>query len=283
MVLWDATFTNIISSSTGGAGQQGAAFNGLTPASTYFLFVKVSSEACSSFASGVTLPGSSPALATGAGGTFSLQTASGKATVTVPAGTFTRPVNMVFDAPAALPAGGSAASLIPLGAGISVGTQEGVQPSLPVSLVLPASFPAAAGLDRTTLVIARYDDASGYWAPLPTSPGGGLVSALTSHFSTFQVMQSVAGSTLAAVRVFPNPFRPGRDPTGMSLVNLVPGAAVRIFNLLGEELRELTADNAGTAVWDGRNAWGQNAASGLYLASIETPSERKVVKLAVER
>ena len=46
---------------------------------------------------------------------------------------------------------------------------------------------------------------------------------------------------------------------------------------------DVTAADGGVKVWDGRNSSGLKAASGVYLAHINSGSIKKTLKIAVER
>jgi len=80
---------------------------------------------------------------------------------------------------------------------------------------------------------------------------------------------------------YPNPFNP---ETQISF--RLPNAGtvdLRIFNLLGQEVRRLVSGEleAGdhTIRWDGRDAAGQSVASGIYFYRLETPGFKKTKRM----
>ena len=79
------------------------------------------------------------------------------------------------------------------------------------------------------------------------------------------------------------PFRPAAGHTQINFTNMPVGARVRIYTPLGELVRTLNADGNGQAVWDARNASGQQAASGLYLAYIDDGGSNVTLKVAIQR
>ena len=64
----------------------------------------------------------------------------------------------------------------------------------------------------------------------------------------------------------------------------MPAASrVRIFTMRGELVNDLTANGSGLAAWNGRNLYGRNAASGVYLAVIEGNGSKNILKVVVLR
>lgn len=96
-------------------------------------------------------------------------------------------------------------------------------------------------------------------------------------------MQSVAAGSVESVKVFPNPLRPYRGQVAMNFNNLPAGSRVRIYTMTGRLLRDMTANAAGQAVWDGKTAAGVRAASGVYLVLAEGNGTSKTFRVAVER
>lgn len=93
---------------------------------------------------------------------------------------------------------------------------------------------------------------------------------------------SAPGASVGAVRVFPNPFRPARDPW-VHITDVPVGTQVRLYTLSGEQVRSLSpADGDGVTLWDGKNESGQSVASGVYLAVIEGNGGTKSLRLGVE-
>jgi len=98
---------------------------------------------------------------------------------------------------------------------------------------------------------------------------------------------------LGPVRVYPNPFRPDKAVGGVAkFENLPAGSRVEIYTLAHERVQVLEPSSpvvAGyvhpaTAVWDGKNESGQNAAAGVYLYIITIPDQPEMRgKLALVR
>ncbi|MCM2267088.1 MAG: hypothetical protein NDI60_04855 [Elusimicrobiales bacterium] len=143
------------------------------------------------------------------------------------------------------------------------------------------------GTDRAKLILALYDEVHGVWVPLPSTSdtANNRVIAQTWHLSTFQLMQATSETGLANVKIYPNPYRPNSVSDVMHFTNLTPFARVKIYTFLGELVRDLRADVNGMAHWDGLNSDGRKAASGVYIAFIQTSDRKggKSFKVAVER
>ena len=93
---------------------------------------------------------------------------------------------------------------------------------------------------------------------------------------------SAPGSSVGSVRMFPNPFRPSRDPV-VHITDIPVGTQVRLYTLAGERVMGLPpADTDGVTRWDGRNESGQSVASGVYLVVIEGDGQTKSLRLGVE-
>lgn len=143
-------------------------------------------------------------------------------------------------------------------------------------------------MDRgSVLGLGRYDASAGRWRILPTSAdtATGWADSQTDHFSVFGLLIIGASSDLSDVKVFPIPWKPSSgdpryDAPGLSLRRMPPGSRATILNLPGERVWGAEADQTGALSWDGRNASGQAAASGVYLIVVESGSKR-IVKRAV--
>jgi len=84
---------------------------------------------------------------------------------------------------------------------------------------------------------------------------------------------------------YPNPFNPET-----AIRFQVPEAihvTIRIFNLLGQEIRRLTDQEFATGMhtlrWDGKDEYGRQAASGLYFYSIRAGDFTQVRKMSLVR
>jgi len=81
---------------------------------------------------------------------------------------------------------------------------------------------------------------------------------------------------------FPNPFNP-ETTIKYSLENDVENMSIKIYNILGQEVRTLKsgphAKGEFTVVWDGRDNSGRNATSGIYFYRMSTPTYNQVHKM----
>jgi hypothetical protein len=109
------------------------------------------------------------------------------------------------------------------------------------------------------------------------------VSAPTAHLSLFQLMAVEPSASVESAKAYPNPFLPARGHAELKFAGLPLGAKVTLYTILGEKVRELAADGSGTARWDGRTEAGHAAATGVYVALIESGGERTTLKVAVQR
>jgi hypothetical protein len=143
------------------------------------------------------------------------------------------------------------------------------------------------GTDASKLILALFDEQNRVWVPLPSvsDTAQHRVIGQTWHLSTFQIMQAQSETGLAEVRIYPNPYRPNSVSDVMHFTNMPPYAKVKIYTFLGELVREVKADVNGMAHWDGLNDAGNKAASGVYIAFIQTGDKKsgKSFKVALER
>ncbi len=83
---------------------------------------------------------------------------------------------------------------------------------------------------------------------------------------------------------YPNPFITGVEGDKVTFSDLSPNSTVRIYTLLGESVRTLTADEFGEATWDGTNSLDNLVASGIYLYSFYNQNGKQLLgKLAILR
>ena len=206
-------------------------------------------------------------------------------TLSIPAHAFPRTLNVSLGFLTSFSAPNSAVgTLSPTGAGVDITTDLGLQPQLPLTLTIGYTGGQASGLDPSQLVLARFDPGTGLWVPLVSTPdpAHNAVSAPLNHLSTYQVMQFAPAAALGAVKAFPNPVFSSRGQR-MSFVSLPQGAKVTLFDLLGRKVRSLDANASGMASWDAANESGEAVASGVYFVLIESGSDKKTMKVMVER
>jgi len=119
------------------------------------------------------------------------------------------------------------------------------------------------------------------------------------HFSYFAVFPAVnhakAASDLNEITVYPNPFRPndgkpstginyspGVEGSGIYINGLVPGTKLRIYNLVGELVKEVVCPaGTGSVVWDATNLNGVSVASGMYVMLAKNGGEDKIKKILI--
>ena len=58
---------------------------------------------------------------------------------------------------------------------------------------------------------------------------------------------------------------------------------VRVYTLVGELVYQFTADDSGTANWDGKNSHGENLGDDVYLAEVESTLGNQVLKIGVQK
>ncbi len=132
------------------------------------------------------------------------------------------------------------------------------------------------------------------WEALSTTldPARTRATAVTPHFSIFALFASQSvGTSLSGLRVYPVPWLPGSggrlDAAGVTFDHLPASGSIRILTLAGMRVRELTFSgaDAGRVVWDGSNADGRRAASGVYFARVVSgvDSSTALLKFAIER
>jgi len=141
------------------------------------------------------------------------------------------------------------------------------------------------------LRIYSYDSAAGAWkADLAcrVDKEKRQVIGATPHFSYFAVFAPMAAAVSAA-RAYPNPWKPGSggrfDAAAITFDGLPSDALIQVFTIGGDLVRELrvTAADSGVKTWNGLNASGSKAASGVYLVLVRSGGKTKTFKLGVER
>jgi kumamolisin len=169
-------------------------------------------------------------------------------------------------------------------------------PYAEVNGIVAGSNPPVA---PATLQIFTLDASVLAWDALPTtldSVNKIVFSTGVSHFSVFALFGASAFSASASpARVYPDPWKigtGGRFDTpaggiGLTFANLPTQGYIRILTLSGEKVIDLNISGAdgGSKQWDGRNAAGRAAASGVYFAQINSSVDgsSRILKFAIER
>jgi sugar lactone lactonase YvrE len=271
-----------------GAGVTTLTQNGLTLATNYqgrvagvyaFGVGPISSTATATTASSSTV--------SSAGATLTFTQAAGDSMLVIPAGAFPAGVSVTLKPALSLPSGGTSFStaLTGLGVGLEVNLDPGTQPLQACRITIPYQQSDVNGVNEDTLVLARWDPAAGVWVPQKSVVDGPnrLVTADVRHFSLFQLMALGPSGDVSNPKAFPNPFRPALGHTSVTFANLPAAAKLTIFTLAGRKVQELSADGAGLASWDGRNAWGAPVASGVYFVLAQGRGGVKTFKIIVQR
>ncbi|MCK4935479.1 MAG: T9SS type A sorting domain-containing protein [Elusimicrobiales bacterium] len=181
------------------------------------------------------------------------------------------------------------ASLTETGIGMNIVQEPSMLLLKPLTLTIPYknNDSRLAGMDRSRLIIALYDDINNVWVPLPSVSDtlNNKVTAQTWHLSTFQIMEITPGESLKNVNIYPNPYQPSSVTDVMHFTNLPPSAKIKIYTLLGEFVKKIKTGTDGTAYWEGLNKSNRKVASGVYLVLIQTSDgkTKKMFKVAIER
>ena len=219
------------------------------------------------------------------GGAVSVTLPAGAVTATFPPGAFATAVNVTASLPASFATGGAAAGLTATGVGVEITLDQAVQPVVNVTLTVSYRAGDIVGIDPETLLLARYDPTRSVWLPLTSSVDtlNRTVTARTDHLSVFQIMSAAPSDTLSTAKAFPNPLRPSRGDTPMRFSSLPAEARLRIYDLKGVLIKDLTADSRGMADWDGTNKAGVAVASGAYFVFIQGAGKSRTLNVAVQR
>ena len=105
----------------------------------------------------------------------------------------------------------------------------------------------------------------------------------SAYSSTVLGTTGAAAQTVSSARAYPNPMRPSQGSSSMTFDRLPPGARVRVYDIKGALVEDLTADAAGVAVWGGRNRSGVPAATGVYFVYVQGGGQRATLKVAVQQ
>jgi len=144
-------------------------------------------------------------------------------------------------------------------------------------------------INETSLKMYYLNEQSEKWELLPDAvldKENNYMSAEVTHFSIYSIIGTVLDTGITNVIVYPNPFKPGIDASHkyVTFDNIVPGTKLRIFNVVGQLISEAIAPAGAYQMrWDGKNDYGQNVASGVYLYLLEFNNQRKIGKIILVR
>lgn len=234
------------------------------------------------------LPAISATLGAAGGGlTLNTPTEPVSAVLQASAGALAQPAYAILGAAAAFPVAPSpAGALKASGIGAQITLSPSLQPAGSVTLTVAYNPADVAALDRSKLILARYDASAGVWVPLPSASdaANNQVIAQVDHFTLYQIMQvDPSGNSLATFKAFPNPLEPAAGQTTMTFSQLPPNSRLRVYTLSGVLIKDLTADVTGIARWDATNQSGLKVASGVYFVYLQGAGDKRAVKVVVQR
>jgi hypothetical protein len=183
---------------------------------------------------------------------------------------------------------GGAPILFQMAAVDANGVPRNINPILPLIVSVTFNSSEIGGVDPGSLSLC-YDDPVHGWTTLAAARSGStMTTAVPSLGFTglgyFQIFGVEAPGGGDQITVGPNPLRTSVNAGQlMTFRNLPIGTRVRIFTYVGAKLADIAADDSGIAAWDGSNAAGKPVASGVYIAVIQGPGFKKLMRVAVER
>ena len=204
----------------------------------------------------------------------------------LPPGTSLEPnANVEFELPALK---SNQAAMTSLGDGVGLKITSNAQPLSPVAIVMKLNLPL--GTNPRRLALARYDEAAGQWTLLKSQVdvGNAILTGWTNHFSFFAPFLVDPGSNVLDVNIFPIPWEPGSNDAlhnspVLTFTKLPAEARVRIYNITGELVDEVTAPPNGVLAWEGTNRYGRKVGSGTYMVLIEYGGQRAVRRFVLIR
>jgi subtilisin family serine protease len=222
---------------------------------------------------------------------FTMAITAGTLTLDWPANATSSPIDVDIDGAPVLPAVDQVRDPF-VGTGVGVDLEQvGASPTFAASYRLTLPFQLSNIPDPTklsALSIAFFNTVTNRWEPLKNitvDAVAGTVSGSSNHFSHYQIVQHVPSSDLNRSIAFPNPFRPDRGHDRIVFDFLTAGSSVKIFDVSGQLVRELTDDDGdGRIDWVGaKNEDGENVASGVYYYLAEGGGSTKSGRVAVVR
>ncbi len=170
----------------------------------------------------------------------------------------------------------------------------------PVTIGIP--YPETV-TNEAALKVAEWDPTSEQWNPIDlvesivADTAANIISAQVNHFSIYGVVEEeqitfVKEISAAAIPVnfdifqnYPNPFNP--ETKIKYQLPKTTMAAVKIFNILGQEVRTLVdkEQQLGTyeLIWNGKNNLGYPVSSGVYFYQLKTKDFIKTKKMMLIR
>ena len=110
---------------------------------------------------------------------------------------------------------------------------------------------------------------------------GEIFAGTDRGIASYMSDASEAQEDMSGAYAFPNPVRP--DYGGyISITGLMENSEVNIVDA-GGNLVCKTRSNGGTAIWDGRDAYGRRATAGVYTALCNAEGGHAAVKILIVR
>lgn len=211
-----------------------------------------------------------------------VEAVQGTQTVNWPAGVLSQTISLDLDAAPTLPAVDSSVDpYVATGIGIELTPSvAGLDLNQAFTLTLTYRDIDLADPNKpTALTVAYYNEDTGRWEPITSvvDTAAKTVTASISHLSLFAILQHVASANLGNAHAYPNPFRAEQGHNKITFDFLTAGARVRIYDINGGLVQDLTDDNNdGQIFWnDVKNDSGERVASGMYFYLITDPGGRK--------
>ncbi|PIU19122.1 MAG: hypothetical protein COT18_09085 [Elusimicrobia bacterium CG08_land_8_20_14_0_20_59_10] len=96
------------------------------------------------------------------------------------------------------------------------------------------------------------------------------------------IIIETARANLVSAHCYPVPFKPSAGHTSIIFTALTRLASVRIYTISGELVRSLEKNDLGeTLEWDVKNSQGRNVASGVYIFTVKSGSQKASGKLMI--
>ncbi|MDI6781398.1 MAG: T9SS type A sorting domain-containing protein [bacterium] len=159
-----------------------------------------------------------------------------------------------------------------------------LSPGATVTVTIPYLDVNLAGNPEDSLQLYQLGSRSTTWEKISSISRDTInntVSCVVGSFSYFSLMMPDWPDNLKNVIVYPNPCITDKYGYQLNFANLTQSSTVKIFNIAGELVKEIRANNQ-IEIWKLDNDDGQRIASGIYIYLITDPvGNKKVGKLAV--
>ncbi len=157
------------------------------------------------------------------------------------------------------------------------------------------TYPETLSLDTNSLVAVYFNPTKGVWekakVPQTLNVAEHKMDMTLDKAGVWALAADVPFSTtLEDVRVYPNPWVPEGSDTnkgtlsgGITFDHLSSNCHIRIYTVSGQLVRQMDASNLSSWSWDGKNTYGKDVFSGVYIYIILDGDLKKTGKLTVIR